>query len=109
MRCPTCRSHKGRVLDSRPREAGIYRRRECDKCGERFSTMEVDEVMLEKMKKLSLRAEFMDICQSELNKAYFRIMEHMKKLAVVETAMDQDEDGPFPAPEVVPFHTVKRA
>lgn len=104
MKCPTCRSPKRRVVDSRHQEIGIRRRSECEKCGERFTTYEVDEVALEKMKKIGQRQAFMEICQSELNKAYFRIMEHMKKLAIEPSATDFDEDGPVPQAEVVPFH-----
>ena len=41
--CP-CKSCGGatRVIDSRPSEKGINRRRECVKCGVRFSTVERD-------------------------------------------------------------------
>ena len=42
MRCPKCGSQEDRVVDSRlQREGGIIRRRrECVKCGTRFSTLE---------------------------------------------------------------------
>ncbi len=42
MRCPFCHSTNNRVIDSRPsREANaIRRRRECLKCGRRFTTYE---------------------------------------------------------------------
>ncbi|MFO7246153.1 MAG: transcriptional regulator NrdR [Thermaerobacter sp.] len=42
MRCPFCRFDESRVLDSRPVEDGsvIRRRRECERCGERFTTYE---------------------------------------------------------------------
>ena len=39
MKCPVC-SKESRVLDSRKRIDGIHRRRSCDHCGERFSTIE---------------------------------------------------------------------
>jgi len=39
MRCPSCASETT-VLESRKRETGIYRRRLCEACGNRFSTME---------------------------------------------------------------------
>lgn len=39
MRCPSCASETT-VLESRKRETGIYRRRLCEACGSRFSTME---------------------------------------------------------------------
>lgn len=46
MRCPRCHAPDTRVLDSRPTEEGtaIRRRRECQVCGERFTTREKIEV-----------------------------------------------------------------
>ena len=42
MRCPYCREDQDRVIDSRIAEDGaaIRRRRECEKCGKRFTTFE---------------------------------------------------------------------
>lgn len=42
MRCPYCQSTDSRVLDTTPDEArgGIRRRRECEKCRQRFTTFE---------------------------------------------------------------------
>ncbi|MDO4182359.1 MAG: transcriptional regulator NrdR [Coriobacteriia bacterium] len=42
MRCPTCSYEESKVVDSRPSDDGsaIRRRRECLKCGERFTTYE---------------------------------------------------------------------
>jgi transcriptional repressor NrdR len=42
MQCPKCHHQDTRVIDSRPEREGrtIRRRRECDKCGFRFSTVE---------------------------------------------------------------------
>jgi transcriptional repressor NrdR len=47
MRCPNCQNDETKVLDSRPVEEGtaIRRRRECDKCGFRFSTYEEMEIL----------------------------------------------------------------
>jgi transcriptional repressor NrdR len=47
MRCPWCSADDDRVVDSRPADAGdsIRRRRECARCGRRFTTYErIDEV-----------------------------------------------------------------
>lgn len=48
MRCPFCASGDTRVVDSRPIEQGasIRRRRQCEVCGERFTTYERAEVPL---------------------------------------------------------------
>ena len=40
MRCPYCNSPDSRVTDSRTVENGIRRRRECSRCGLRFTTYE---------------------------------------------------------------------
>ena len=42
MKCPKCRNLDTRVIDSRTTEDGkaIRRRRECEKCGARFTTFE---------------------------------------------------------------------
>jgi len=45
MRCPYCNEDKDKVIDSRSTEEGraIRRRRECVKCGKRFTTYEYVE------------------------------------------------------------------
>ena len=42
MRCPYCGAEDTRVVDSRPAEGGatIRRRRQCESCGNRFTTYE---------------------------------------------------------------------
>src|SRR5690554_8005027 len=42
MRCPFCQNEDSQMKDSRPTEDGaaIRRRRQCDKCGSRFTTFE---------------------------------------------------------------------
>ena len=48
MRCPKCGCENLKVVDSRPSESidAIRRRRECEKCGYRFTTYERREEML---------------------------------------------------------------
>ena len=48
MHCPFCQHTDTRVVDSRVSEDGatIRRRRECELCGERFSTLETIEIKL---------------------------------------------------------------
>ena len=43
MQCPFCGAKDTRVLDSRPAELRIRRRRECAVCGKRFTTYEAVE------------------------------------------------------------------
>jgi len=48
VRCPYCGQGDSRVLDSRPTDDGavIRRRRECGRCGERFTTYEKVEALV---------------------------------------------------------------
>ena len=48
MRCPFCDHEDSKVIDSRPIDEGhaIRRRRECEKCGKRFTTYEKVEVSI---------------------------------------------------------------
>ncbi len=47
MKCPFCGFEESKVIDSRPTDEGerIRRRRECLKCGKRFTTYEVIETV----------------------------------------------------------------
>lgn len=46
MKCPYCGYSESKVVDSRPtEEVAIRRRRECEKCGKRFTTYEKIEEM----------------------------------------------------------------
>lgn len=61
MRCPFCENEDSKVIDSRPTEDGhaIRRRRECVRCGSRFTTYEkVEEVMLMVIKRDGSREPF---------------------------------------------------
>jgi len=53
MQCPKCKNLDTKVIDSRLAEQGrtIRRRRECDKCGRRFTTferLEMENMMVKK-------------------------------------------------------------
>lgn len=61
MRCPHCGHREDKVVDSRAtqEESAIRRRRECLKCGKRFTTYEyVEEVSLMVIKKDGRREPF---------------------------------------------------
>ena len=47
MKCPYCGCEDSKVIDSRPTDEGerIHRRRECTKCGKRFTTYEIIETV----------------------------------------------------------------
>jgi len=61
MKCPFCSHKEDKVVDSRAtaEESAVRRRRECLKCGKRFTTYEyVEEVSLMVIKKDSRREPF---------------------------------------------------
>ena len=62
MHCPFCQHPDTRVIDSRVAEDGatIRRRRECEKCGERFNTFETVEIKLPAVVKSDGRREAFD-------------------------------------------------
>lgn len=62
MDCPFCQHDNTRVIDSRVSEDGatIRRRRECEACGERFSTLETIELKLPVIIKSDGRRESFD-------------------------------------------------
>ena len=62
MHCPFCRHEDTRVIDSREVEDGLQvrRRRECEKCGERFNTHEVADIKLPHVVKHDGRRESFD-------------------------------------------------
>ncbi|MDR3389245.1 MAG: transcriptional regulator NrdR [Rudaea sp.] len=62
MHCPFCHHEDTRVIDSRVTEDGstIRRRRECEKCNERFNTFETVEIKLPAIVKSDGRREAFD-------------------------------------------------
>ncbi len=61
MNCPFCHHPESKVIDSRDSQEGelIRRRRECEKCGERFTTYErVEEIFPAVIKKDGRREVF---------------------------------------------------
>src|SRR5689334_21755918 len=62
MHCPFCQHEDTRVIDSRVADDGatIRRRRECEKCGERFNTFETVEIKLPAIVKSDGRREPFD-------------------------------------------------
>jgi len=59
MRCTYCKAQNSRVLDSREAEDSTRRRRECGKCGKRFTTYErVEKTDLAVIKKDGRREPF---------------------------------------------------
>ena len=62
MRCPFCHDLDNRVVDSRlgKEEDSIRRRRECNRCGRRFTTQEVADITLPGVVKKDGRRQIFD-------------------------------------------------
>ncbi|MBR2524506.1 MAG: transcriptional repressor NrdR [Clostridiales bacterium] len=61
MKCPKCGQEASKVIDSRNADSinAIRRRRECENCGERFSTLErIEGIQPQVIKKDGTRQEF---------------------------------------------------
>ena len=86
MKCPFCDEPDTKVIDSRPTEEGkaIRRRRECPKCGKRFTTYEKVEEMLFMVVKRDGRRESFD-----RNKILNGIIKACEKRPVTREQMDE--------------------
>lgn len=59
MKCPFCGAEDTKVIDSRPTEGSIRRRRQCEDCKKRFTTYErVETIPLMVIKKGDIREPF---------------------------------------------------
>ena len=85
MRCPYCQTDDDRVVDSRGAEAGaaIRRRRQCNGCGQRFSTYERAEQVGVLIRKRSGIAEPFDV-----DKVRSGIEKATKNLPIAPSAVD---------------------
>lgn len=94
MKCPFCNFEESKVIDSRPTDEGerIRRRRECLKCGKRFTTYEVIEtVPVIVIKKDNSRQPF---DRSKLLGGFLRACEKRPvSLEVLETLVDEIESS----------------
>jgi transcriptional repressor NrdR len=89
MRCPYCGAEDTRVVDSRSLDDGIAirRRRECEKCGKRFTTKEiVESVPIVVIKKDGSRQEF------DRKKLIERILRACQKRKVSMESIEQLAD-----------------
>ncbi len=94
MKCPFCDEPDTKVIDSRPTEEGkaIRRRRECPKCGKRFTTYEKVEEMLFMVVKRDGRRESFD--RNKILNGIIRACEKRPvTLAQMEAIVDDVERG----------------
>jgi transcriptional repressor NrdR len=87
MKCPYCGYEDSKVVDSRPNDDKIRRRRECMKCGGRFTTYEVMEAPLLMVEKRSGGFEPFD--KTKLVKGIFTAI---KKRPVTKKQVDEIAD-----------------
>jgi transcriptional repressor NrdR len=75
MHCPFCSHDETKVIDSRLAGEGrqIRRRRECQKCGERFTTFETAELVMPRLVKRDQSREPFD--ESKLRSGMVRALE----------------------------------
>ena len=92
MRCPFCKSDDSKVMDSRAHSNGfsIKRRRECLKCGKRFTTYEIlEENIFYVVKKDGIKEEFN---KDKILKGLLRAaVKRNIQLEVLETLVDEVE------------------
>jgi transcriptional regulator NrdR family protein len=70
MNCPKCNSDNVFTPDSRPRGNTVYRRRSCEGCGYRWSTLEISH------------EEYLGLQEAK------RLLEKMKHILMEETTDD---------------------
>lgn len=88
MKCPFCDFEDTKVIDSRPVDGKIRRRRECTKCMKRFTTYEIVEVPLLMVQKKDGSVEPFD-----RNKLITGIYNAIKKRPVSVDAVTEIVDG----------------
>lgn len=93
MRCPYCGERETRVLDSRPAEIRIRRRRECSHCGKRFTTYEVVERPLLMVQKKDGSLEAFD--RQKLLKGVFSAIKKRPVSAAQITSMIEEMETQY--------------
>ena len=93
MRCPYCGERETGVLDSRPVEIRIRRRRECSRCGKRFTTYEVVERPLLMVQKKDGSLEAFD--RQKLLKGVFNAIKKRPVSATQITSMIEEMETQY--------------
>lgn len=91
MKCPYCGYEESKVIDSRPAEEKKRRRRECLKCGKRFTTYEIVEQPLRIVIKRDGTLEPFDR-NKLLSGIYHAIKKRPVTIAQVNAIADEVED-----------------
>jgi len=86
MQCPYCNNSETKVTDKRDAESITRRRRECLKCGKRFTTYERVELDLNVIKKDGRREKFLR------DKVYTGVAKNLEKRPFTTEQIDQIVD-----------------
>ncbi|MBQ4381513.1 MAG: transcriptional repressor NrdR [Oscillospiraceae bacterium] len=90
MKCPFCGFGESKVIDSRPNDETIRRRRECLSCGKRFTTYEfVEHMPIVVIKKDGTRQSFDRV--KLINSMVHACDKRQVSLADIEAAADEIE------------------
>lgn len=93
MRCPKCKNYDTKVIDSRITEdsTSIRRRRECEKCGSRFTTFERMEFINFLVTKNNWEKEMFD--RSKLQRSILKAL-HKRNidLEIIEKVLNELEN-----------------
>jgi transcriptional repressor NrdR len=101
MRCPFCSADNDRVIDSRACQDGyiIRRRRECNRCGRRYTTYErLEEMELKVIKKDGVREPFsLDKIREGVRKACWKRPVSNEQIEALAAAVEADLVANFDA------------
>ena len=96
MKCPFCENEDTKVIDSRHTEEGtaIRRRRECEKCGKRFTTYEkIEEGIIKACEKRPVSLADMEKCVDDIERGLNNMMEkEVKSTFIGELIMEKLKD-----------------
>jgi transcriptional repressor NrdR len=101
MRCPFCSADNDRVIDSRAGQDGyiIRRRRQCNRCGRRYTTYErLEEMELKVIKKNGIREPFnLDKIRQGVRKACWKRPVSDEQIEALAAAVEADLVANFDA------------
>ena len=106
MHCPFCQHADTRVIDSRVSEDGatIRRRRECEACGERFSTLETVELKLPAIIKSDGRRDHVGYVRfASVYRAFEDVADFREELDRLEHDLPGEGQLPLLGAEIVPI------
>ena len=109
LKCPFCAFEESKVIDSRPTDEGerIRRRRECIKCGKRFTTYEIIEsvpifvIKKDKSREVFDRNKILKGMLRACEKRHVTIDDLEEKIGEIETALQSSVDREVTSARIV--------